>query len=138
MCEEGVQPDDITFACLLSACSHAGLVDEGMHCYASKITDYMISAKLEHYTCIINLGHPGQLQEAENIIKAMPCRPDVVAWMVLLRIHGTVDMGEHVAKWVLNWSLKMLQVMCCHQTSMLVLAIGISVRMLNSRGRKEV
>ncbi len=33
-CEEGVQPDDITFVCLLSACSHAGLVDEGMCCYA--------------------------------------------------------------------------------------------------------
>jgi hypothetical protein len=32
----------------------------------------------------------------------------------------------------------MLQVMYCHQTSMLVLAIGISVRMLNSRGRKEM
>jgi hypothetical protein len=98
----------------------------------------MISAKLEHYTCIINLGHLGHLQEADNIIKAMPCRPDVTAWMVLLRIHGTVEMGEYVAKWVLNWSLKMLQVMCCHQTSMLVLAIGISVRMLNNRGRKEV
>ncbi len=38
MCE-GVQPDDITFICLLSACSHAGLVDEGMHCYASMVTD---------------------------------------------------------------------------------------------------
>jgi len=55
--------------------------------------------------------------------------------MVLLRIHGTVEMGEHVAKWVLNWSLKLLQVICCHQTSMLVMAIGISVRMLNSRCR---
>jgi pentatricopeptide repeat protein len=27
MCELGVQPDDITFARLLSTCSHAGLVD---------------------------------------------------------------------------------------------------------------
>jgi hypothetical protein len=109
-----------------------------MHCYASKITNYMIFAKLEHYIYIINLGHPGHLQEADNIIKAMPYRPDVAAWMVLLRIHGTVEMGEYVAKWVLNWSLKMLHVMCCHQTSMLVLAISIYVGMLNNRSRKEV
>ncbi len=50
MCEEGVQPNDITFVCLPSACSHAGLVDEGMCCYASMITEYMISGKLVHYT----------------------------------------------------------------------------------------
>jgi hypothetical protein len=30
--EEGVQLDDVTFVCLLSVCSHAGLVDDGMHC----------------------------------------------------------------------------------------------------------
>ncbi len=30
MHEEGVQPGDITFVYLLSASSHAGLVDEGM------------------------------------------------------------------------------------------------------------
>jgi hypothetical protein len=24
MCEEGAQPDDINFVCLLSACSHVG------------------------------------------------------------------------------------------------------------------
>ncbi len=53
ICEEGVQPDNITFVCLLRAYSHAGLVDEGMHCYASMVTDYMISAKLELYTCVL-------------------------------------------------------------------------------------
>jgi pentatricopeptide repeat protein len=47
MCKEGVQPDDITSISLLSACSHAGLLDEGMRCYASMVTDCMISAKLE-------------------------------------------------------------------------------------------
>jgi pentatricopeptide repeat protein len=70
MCEEGVQPDDVTFVCLLSACSHAGLVDEGMCCYASMATVHMISAKLEHYTCMFDLlGRAGHLQEAENMIK---------------------------------------------------------------------
>ncbi len=69
MCTEGVQPDDTTFNCLLLACCHAGLVDEGMHCYASMVTDYMISAKLEHYTCMVDLlGHAGHLQEVENMV----------------------------------------------------------------------
>jgi pentatricopeptide repeat protein len=106
MCEEGVQPDDITFICLLSACSHAGLVDEGMRCYASMSTVYMISAKLEHFTCKIGLlGHAGHLQEAENMIKAMPHKPHVNAWKALLgacRIHGNVEMGERVAKQIVE------------------------------------
>ncbi|KAH8968158.1 hypothetical protein BDL97_03G115500 [Sphagnum fallax] len=106
MCEEGVQPNDITFVCLLSACSYAGLVDEGMCCYASMTTVHMISPKLEHYTCMVDLlGHAGHLQEAENMIKAMPCEPDVTTWKAMLgtcRIHGNVEMGERVAKRVLE------------------------------------
>ncbi|KAH9549386.1 hypothetical protein CY35_10G016600 [Sphagnum magellanicum] len=106
MCEEGVQPNDITFICLLSACSHSGLVDEGMHCYASMVTDYMISAKLEHYTCMVDLlGRAGRLQEAENMVMAVPCKPHVAAWMALLgacRIRGNVEMAERVAKRILE------------------------------------
>ncbi len=37
-------------------CSHAGLVDEGLRCYSSISTVYMISAKLEHYTCMVEHG----------------------------------------------------------------------------------
>jgi pentatricopeptide repeat protein len=107
MCDEGVQPDDITFVCVLSACSHAGLVDEGMCLYASMIRDYMIPAKLEHYTCMVDLlGRAGHLQKAENMIMAMPCKPqDAGAWMALLgacRIHGNVGMAERVAKQILE------------------------------------
>jgi len=39
--------------------------------YASMIKDYMIAAELEHYTCMVDLlGHAGNLQEAENMIKS--------------------------------------------------------------------
>jgi pentatricopeptide repeat protein len=45
------------------------LLDEGMHSYASMTTGYMISAKLKHYTCMIDrLGHAGHVQEAKNMI----------------------------------------------------------------------
>jgi hypothetical protein len=55
MCEVGMggQPTDITFIYLLSACSRAGLVDEGT-CYASTVTGYMISTKFECHTCIVD------------------------------------------------------------------------------------
>jgi hypothetical protein len=66
----------------------------------------MISAKLEHFTCKIGLlGHAGHLQEAENMIKAMPHKPHVHAWKALLgacRIHGNVEMGERVAKQIVE------------------------------------
>ncbi|KAH8930887.1 hypothetical protein BDL97_20G005200 [Sphagnum fallax] len=106
MCEEGVQPDDTTFVCLLSACSHSGLVDEGLRFYSSMSTVYMISANLQHYTCMVDLlGRAGRLHEAENMVLAMPYKPQVAAWRALLgacRIHGNVEMGERVAKQVLE------------------------------------
>jgi pentatricopeptide repeat protein len=106
MCEEGVHPDDITFVCLLSACSHAGFVDEGLRFYALMTTVYRIPAKLEHYTCMVDLlGRAGHLQEAENMIQGMPCKPNAAIWRALLgacRIHGNVEMGERMAKRVLE------------------------------------
>ncbi|CAN5962314.1 unnamed protein product [Sphagnum jensenii] len=106
MQEEGVHPDDITFVCLLSACSHAGFVDEGLRFYALMTTVYRIPAKLEHYTCMVDLlGRAGHLQEAENMIQGMPCKPNAAIWTALLsacRIHGNVEMGERMAKRVLE------------------------------------
>ncbi|CAM6002934.1 unnamed protein product [Sphagnum balticum] len=106
MREEGVQPDDTTFGCLLSACSHSGLVDEGLSFYSSMSTVYMISANLQHYTCMVDLlGRAGRLHEAENMVMAMPCKPHVAVWMALLsacRIHGHVEMAERIAKRILE------------------------------------
>ncbi len=81
---------------------HAGLVDEGMHCYASLTAVSMISAKLEHDTCMVDIvGHAGHLQKAENMVKVIPCEPNVTAWKALIStytIHGYVKTGQHVAK----------------------------------------
>jgi hypothetical protein len=49
------------------------------------------------------LGCAGHLQEAANMI--MPNKPNVAVWKALLgacRIHGNVEMGECVAKQVLE------------------------------------
>ncbi|CAM6033743.1 unnamed protein product [Sphagnum compactum] len=116
--------------------SHAGLVDEGTRCYVSMVTDYMISAKLEHFTCMVDLlGHAGQLQEAENLLIAMPFGPDVAAWMALLstcRIPGIMEMAEHIAKQILEMKPENAA------GYVLLLAIGVSLRILNGRKRRKV
>ncbi|KAH9536443.1 hypothetical protein CY35_17G109100 [Sphagnum magellanicum] len=66
----------------------------------------MISAKLEHYTCMVDLlGRAGHLQEVENMVMAMPWKPHVAALMALLgacRMHGNVEMAERVARRILE------------------------------------
>jgi hypothetical protein len=80
--------------------------DEGMRFYASMVTDYMISTKFEHYTCIVDLlGCADHLQEAENMVMGMPWKPHVAPCMALLgacRIHVNVEMAESIAKRILE------------------------------------
>ncbi|CAM6073937.1 unnamed protein product [Sphagnum tenellum] len=106
MCEQGVEVDNITLVALLSACSHLGLVDEGMHYYESMGLVYGVSSTVEHYACMVDLlGRAGHLDEAEDLIKTMPFEPNVAVWKALLgacRVCGNVEMGERIAKEVIG------------------------------------
>jgi pentatricopeptide repeat protein len=106
MCQQGVKINDVTFVCLLSACSHAGLADEGLHYFDSMGSVYCISATLENYACIVDLlGRAGRLLEAEDFVNTMPFEPNVDVWKTLLgacKIHGHVQMGERIAKRVVD------------------------------------
>jgi hypothetical protein len=76
------------------------------------------------------LGWPGGLHDAEVLIKTMPCEPNATVCMALLgacRIHGNLEMGECIARRVLDWDQEILQAMCCYRISTLLLATGISV-----------
>ncbi|XP_011623452.2 pentatricopeptide repeat-containing protein At3g16610 [Amborella trichopoda] len=98
----GVKPDDITFVCLLSACSHSGLVSEGEQLFKMMGLDFGITPRMEHYICFVDLlGRVGHLQEAHNFIRSMPVEPDVRVWGALLgacRIHSNLELGEKVSK----------------------------------------
>ena len=49
------KPNDVTFLCVLSACSHAGLVDEGKHYFDSMSRDYDITPRGEHYAYMVDI-----------------------------------------------------------------------------------
>eukprot|EP01018_Ginkgo_biloba_P037438 Gb_29878 [translate_table: standard] len=102
MQQAGMKPNHITFVGVLSACSHAGLVNEGCQYFECMSRDYCISPTLKHYTCMVDLlGRSGRLDEAHDLIKKMPLEPDAGVWGALLgacRIHSNMKLGEHVAK----------------------------------------
>eukprot|EP01018_Ginkgo_biloba_P014934 Gb_01648 [translate_table: standard] len=98
----GMKPDHITFIGVLSACSRAGLVDEGRHYFGSMSKYHCINPKADHYACMIDLlGRSGHLDEAENFINNMPFEPDAIGWATLLgacRIHGNMTLGKRAAE----------------------------------------
>ncbi|XP_057835301.2 pentatricopeptide repeat-containing protein At4g02750-like [Cryptomeria japonica] len=97
----GMTPDHITFLSILSACSHAGLVDEGHKYFDCMRTYYNINPTMEHYRCMVDLlGRAGHLDEAIDFIYKMPVKPNGAIWNCLMgacRIHSNVDLGEYVA-----------------------------------------
>ncbi|GLU13608.1 hypothetical protein SLE2022_302350 [Rubroshorea leprosula] len=99
--KSGTQPNHITFVGVLSACTHAGLVDVGLRYFHSIKEKHGLTYTADHYACIIDLlSRSGQFEEAENIIRKMPMKPDKFLWASLLggcRIHGNLELAEKAA-----------------------------------------
>ncbi|XP_077211689.1 tetratricopeptide repeat (TPR)-like superfamily protein [Tasmannia lanceolata] len=77
MQKEGMEFDDITFTGVLSACSHAGLVDEGLKVFTHMLSIYHVKPSMEHYGCVVDLlCRSGDLGEALKFVAAMPFEPD--------------------------------------------------------------
>jgi pentatricopeptide repeat protein len=101
MLDLGLRPDHVTFVSLLSACSHGGLVDEGLAYFSSMTTEFGVPTGIEHCVCIIDLlGRSGRLAEAEAFIDKMPVQPNDLVWRSLLsacKIHGNLELGRKAA-----------------------------------------
>lgn len=102
MLENKIQPDHVTFLAIISACAHAGQVDDGIHYFHCMTQEYGIPAHLEHYACMVDLfGRAGRLDKAFETINSMPFSPDAGVWGTLLgacRVHGNVELAEFASK----------------------------------------
>ncbi|KAH9326989.1 hypothetical protein KI387_007167 [Taxus chinensis] len=106
MVQDGMKANAVSFVGVLSACSHAGLVDEGCHYFDSMACNHGIMPDISHYTCMIDLlGRAGCLDEAEKLINEMLVEPDVSIWGALLgacRIHGNMELAIYAAEHLLD------------------------------------
>ncbi|KAG8479312.1 hypothetical protein CXB51_029716 [Gossypium anomalum] len=105
MVVSGIRPDRIVFMAVLSACSHAGLIDEGLRCFES-MSNYNVTPDQEIYGCVVDLlGRGGRVEEAYQLIKGMPFKPNESVWGALLgacKAHKLPSMGKLAALKVLD------------------------------------
>ncbi|KAM6583668.1 hypothetical protein CsatB_010670 [Cannabis sativa] len=104
---EVFKPDSITFVGVLSACNHTGIVSEGRKYFELMVKKYKIQPQLEHYGCLVDLfARAGFIDEALNLVRNMPMKPDAVIWRSLLNACGkqraSVELSEEVARQILE------------------------------------
>ncbi|XP_044496193.1 pentatricopeptide repeat-containing protein At3g14730 [Mangifera indica] len=101
-CEAKLQPDEVTFVGVLSACSHSGFLRQGREFFEQMESKYGVFPTIEHYTCVIDmLGRAGKLKEAYELALTMPIEVNPVVWRTLLsacRLHANTDLAEIAAQ----------------------------------------
>ncbi|XP_059068498.1 pentatricopeptide repeat-containing protein At2g03880, mitochondrial [Cryptomeria japonica] len=109
MKDSGTSPDIVSFACVLFACSHASLVDEGCT-YFNCMSLNGIKPTVDHYVCMVDLlARVGYLEDTLNFIIKMPVKHEVVVWMCFLgacRSHKIIGLGVFTSTLLLDFDPK--------------------------------
>lgn len=102
MLKDEYKPNEITSTTVLSACSHAGLLIDGLEILNIMLHDYDIQPTIEHCGCVVDLlGRVGLLEEAKEFLKGeTPGKESPVLWQSLLSScmnHGNLELAQDVA-----------------------------------------
>ncbi|XP_024538705.1 pentatricopeptide repeat-containing protein At2g13600 [Selaginella moellendorffii] len=90
----GVEANEISLVSVLCACSHSGLITEGLSYFSSIEQDRGLALLPEHQVCWIDLlGRIGKLELAENAMESIPLSRDekIIAWTAFLGACKTHD-----------------------------------------------
>ncbi|XP_020245821.1 pentatricopeptide repeat-containing protein At5g16860-like [Asparagus officinalis] len=90
------EPDDVSFIAALSACSHGGLIEDGIKIFNS-MKNFKIAPRQAHYTCIVDLlARSGRIQQAVELVRTMPIKASDEIWGVILgasKMHSDTEIG---------------------------------------------
>ncbi|XP_065869083.1 pentatricopeptide repeat-containing protein At2g27610 [Euphorbia lathyris] len=99
---QNLEMDGVTFIGVISACAHAGLVDEGQRYFDIMVKDRHIEPTMELYSCMVDLySRAGMLEKAMDVINRMPFPADTTVWRTLLaasHVHRNVELGKLAAE----------------------------------------
>ncbi|KAI5083780.1 hypothetical protein GOP47_0003523 [Adiantum capillus-veneris] len=107
MKQSGIDPDEVTFILVLSACSHFGLVVDGFEYFKYMSHYYEICPNLRHYGAVVDLfGRAGDLVRAQNLLEGMPWEPDLSIALCLLGASQT-HCNLELAEWAFSHAVRM-------------------------------
>ncbi|KAL3614263.1 hypothetical protein CASFOL_042337 [Castilleja foliolosa] len=97
-----LRPNSGTLLGGLCACSHSGLLDKGREIFNEMIRENsVITPKLEHYACYIDLlARSGFIEEALGVVESMPFEPNNFVWGALLSgcvLHNRLELARSVS-----------------------------------------
>nr|AKH05159.1 chlororespiratory reduction 21 [Monsonia marlothii] len=102
----GIEPGSITFTCILSACNHAGLVNEGLEILNDTMPKYCVKPSMEHYGCVVSLlSKSGNLDKAYELLQTMPHEPDahiLVSLLASCKEKHEIELGEYLSEQLLQ------------------------------------
>ncbi|KAJ7969235.1 Pentatricopeptide repeat-containing protein [Quillaja saponaria] len=109
MKEKGIQANAVTFICVLSACSHSGLVEKGLEIFRSMRESYKIEISKEHYACVVDLlCRAGKMVEAYEFLRDMPIgvtESILGAFFNGCKIHGRRDLASMMVEDIMRMKL---------------------------------
>ncbi|MCD7468205.1 hypothetical protein HAX54_006189 [Datura stramonium] len=103
MLASGYQPNETTFVAVLSACTHANMVDKGLSLFGRMDIIYGVEPRSEHRACVVDLlARSGKLEDAEKFIEESVGgieKGDANVWGALLgacRVYGNLKIGDRI------------------------------------------
>ncbi|VYS62819.1 unnamed protein product [Arabidopsis thaliana] len=99
-----IKPNYVTLLGVLHACSHSGLVNEGLEYLSLMAEKYGVVPDSRHYTCVVDmLGRFGRVDEAYELAKTIEVGAEqgALLWGALLsagRLHGRVEIVSEASK----------------------------------------
>lgn len=98
MLKENIEPTDIVFTTVLSACSHTGMITEGWRYFDQMCHTYNLIPAMRHNVCMVDLlARSGSLEEAWKFIEGMPVQADCTIFGSFLHgcsMHSRFDLGD--------------------------------------------
>ncbi|OWM73670.1 pentatricopeptide repeat-containing protein At2g27610 [Punica granatum] len=101
MKSQNIAMDSVTFIGVISACTHAGLLEEGER-YFNMMENHGIKPTKEHYSCMVDLySRAGMLEKAMEVIRSMPFPASATSWLSILagcRAERNLELGKVAAE----------------------------------------